>query len=75
MTLLGLLRALQPQLPALPVPIRINAIAPSWTDTSIVPSVLKSVLGSESVQTPDAVAKSVIYLMTNGHSRGDLVYR
>ena len=70
---LGLLRSLHPQLyPTLP--IRINAIAPSWTETGIVPASLLAALGPESYQSPDVVARSVTLLMADAQRHGELVY-
>ncbi|KAI4666957.1 uncharacterized protein J4E88_010378 [Alternaria novae-zelandiae] len=70
---LGLLRALQPQLhPRLP--IRINAVAPSWTDTAIVPRAMIAALGDSNVQSADVVARSVGVLMADKERHGELVY-
>lgn len=70
---LGLLRALEPQLhPKLP--IRINAVAPSWTDTAIVPRAIVAALGEGSVQSPDVVARSVAVLMADKERHGELIY-
>jgi NAD(P)-dependent dehydrogenase (short-subunit alcohol dehydrogenase family) len=70
---LGLLRALQPQLhPKLP--IRINAIAPSWTDTGIVPRAIVAALGEANIQSADVVARSVALLMADNERHGELVY-
>ncbi|RYO26053.1 hypothetical protein AA0113_g3961 [Alternaria arborescens] len=70
---LGLVRALQPQLhPKLP--IRINAVAPSWTDTAIVPRTIVAALGESIVQSADVVARSVALLMADKRRHGELVY-
>lgn len=74
---LGLLRSLYTTLhPHLP--IRINAIAPGWTATGIVPPALIAALGPDAVQSADVVAQSVVYLFAaqkNGEKcHGECVY-
>jgi hypothetical protein len=70
---LGLLRALYtPLYPNLP--IRINAVAPSWTDTPIMPREVVAALGEGNYQSPDVVARSVVLLMANGKRCGELVH-
>jgi hypothetical protein len=67
------MRALHPQLhPHLP--IRINAIAPSWTDTGIVPKHIIAALGEGNYQSADVVGRSVTLLMADGKRHGELVY-
>ncbi|KAL1795586.1 hypothetical protein ACET3X_005810 [Alternaria dauci] len=69
----GLLRALQPQLyPNLP--IRINAVAPSWTDTAIVPRAIIAAIGEANLQSADVVARSVALLMADKGRHGELIY-
>ncbi|KAH7385222.1 hypothetical protein DE146DRAFT_194072 [Phaeosphaeria sp. MPI-PUGE-AT-0046c] len=70
---LGLLRALHPQLHPL-LPIRINAIAPSWTQTGIVPSSVIAALGEGNYQSADVVARSVTVLMADKARHGELIY-
>lgn len=54
--------------------VRINAIAPSWTNTGIVPGkVLEEVAGIK-VQEPADVAKSVALLFADGARHGQLIY-
>ncbi|PGH17288.1 hypothetical protein AJ79_01171 [Helicocarpus griseus UAMH5409] len=61
---LGLLRGLTPLLhPRLP--IRLNAIAPSWTDTNLTPRPILEAAGA-TFQTPHAVARSVAFFMSSG---------
>lgn len=70
---LGLLRALYSHLhPRLP--IRINAIAPSWTATGIVPKEVIAALGEGNYQSPDVVGRSVTLLMADKERHGELVY-
>ncbi|KAG9195224.1 hypothetical protein G6011_00344 [Alternaria panax] len=70
---LGLLRGLQPQLyPKLP--IRINAVAPFWTDTAIVPPAVAAALGEAGLQSTDVVARSVALLMADKGRHGELIY-
>lgn len=71
--MLGLLRALYSHLyPQLP--IRINAIAPSWTDTGIVPREVLAALGEGNYQSADVVGRSVTFLMTDKERHGELIY-
>ncbi|KAF2127772.1 NAD(P)-binding protein [Dothidotthia symphoricarpi CBS 119687] len=70
---LGLLRALHPLLSP-HLPIRINAIAPSWTDTGIVPREVIAALGEGNYQSPDVVARSVVVLMADSRRYGELIY-
>jgi hypothetical protein len=70
---LGLLRALYGHLyPKLP--IRINAIAPSWTDTGIVPREVLAALGEGNYQSADVPGRSVTYLMADKNRHGELIY-
>ncbi|KAF2849771.1 NAD(P)-binding protein [Plenodomus tracheiphilus IPT5] len=64
----------RPTLPALPSPLRINAIAPSWTDTGILTPDVLAALGRGNYQSADAVARSVVVLMADQMRRGKMVY-
>jgi hypothetical protein len=67
---LGILRALYtPLYPKLP--IRINAVAPSWTDTPIMPREVVAALGEGNCQSADVVARSVVLLMADDERHGD----
>lgn len=59
---------LQPKLP-----IRINAVAPSWTDTGILSPPVLAALGDK-MQTADVPARSVTLLMADKKRHGELVY-
>lgn len=50
-----------------------NAIAPSWTATGLVPADRIKVLGVD-VQDPGLVARSVVFLFTDTACYGDLIY-
>ncbi|KAJ5087330.1 hypothetical protein N7456_010946 [Penicillium angulare] len=67
---LGILRGLVGKLEG---KIRINAIAPSWTATGLVPPDAIEALGV-AVQSPKVVARSVIFLFTSRTRHGDLIY-
>jgi NAD(P)-dependent dehydrogenase (short-subunit alcohol dehydrogenase family) len=70
---LGLMRSLYSHLhPKLP--IRINAIAPSWTKTGLVPPDILAALGEGNYQSPDVVGRSVTLLMADTKRHGELVY-
>ena len=67
------MRALYPQLhPNLP--IRINSVAPSWTNTAIIPKEFADALGEANYQTPDVVARSVLVLMADRKRHGEMVH-
>ena len=71
---LGLMRALQPVTNNSKLPVRINAIAPSWTNTGIVPAELVKQVAGVAVQEPDVVARSVACLFTDRNRHGELIY-
>ncbi|KAF2265986.1 NAD(P)-binding protein [Lojkania enalia] len=56
------------------MPVRINAIAPSWTDTGIISADLIEAVGKENVQSPDVPARSVIALMADKNRHGQMIY-
>jgi NAD(P)-dependent dehydrogenase (short-subunit alcohol dehydrogenase family) len=68
---LGLMRSLVDQLPS--VKVRINAIAPSWTDTRIVPKEALEKIGVK-VQSTEVVAKSVAVLAVDEKRHGETIY-
>ena len=53
--------------------LRLNAIAPSWTDTGIVPADFFESVGVLP-QTPEAVARSVVLLFADQQRHGDVIY-
>jgi len=55
------------------LPIRINGIGPSWTETGIVPQSIIDAVGREAVQSPDVVARSVLNLMAS-KAHGEFIY-
>lgn len=70
---LGIVRGLAPLLhPTLP--IRINAISPSWTSTGLVPKDFVESVGGVKTQPPEAVARSVAILMADPARHGQLIY-
>lgn len=70
---LGLLRSLHPNLhPKLP--IRINAIGPSWTATGLTPKEFLAGLGEGNYQSADVVARSVTVLMADKERHGELIF-
>ncbi|EOD51813.1 putative short-chain dehydrogenase reductase sdr protein [Neofusicoccum parvum UCRNP2] len=62
-----------PALHPLHHPIRINAIAPSWTDTGIVPGDVIRQLGC-AVMEPGDVARAALHQMADGTRDAQLVY-
>lgn len=69
----GMLRALYGNLHPT-IPIRINALAPSWTATGIVPKAVFEALGEGVVQSADVVARSVLVLMADKNRHGEMIY-
>ncbi|KAL4749040.1 hypothetical protein BDW72DRAFT_214341 [Aspergillus terricola var. indicus] len=53
--------------------VRLNAIAPSWTATGIVPGDVLRSLGVQ-VQKPEDVARSVVMLCNDSRRNGELIY-
>ncbi|KXJ88216.1 short chain dehydrogenase/reductase [Microdochium bolleyi] len=56
-----------------PTPLRINCIAPSWTDTGVVPGFLLDKAGIPH-QSADAVAQSVLFLLADVSRHGNFIY-
>ncbi|KAI8627599.1 putative 15-hydroxyprostaglandin dehydrogenase [Xylariaceae sp. FL1651] len=69
----GLLRCMHRVFEMQDVPIRINAVAPSWTDTGMVPETLLGPLGI-STQSPTTVARVAAMLMADETRRGHLIH-
>lgn len=66
------MRGLHPHLhPKLP--IRMNIISPSWTQSAIMPQVVLDILGS-TVQPADTVARAAALLMTDSTRHGQAIY-
>ncbi|KAK5121997.1 hypothetical protein LTR85_004569 [Meristemomyces frigidus] len=70
---LGFMRGMVPNLQTSGLPIRINALSPSWTVTGMVPEAITHALGS-GVQTPEVVARSAALLMADNARQGQLIY-
>lgn len=72
---LGLGRSLAVLLEAADIPVRVNVISPSWTDTQLRPD-LKDVLRAVSVdcQPPSVVARAVAHLFVNPSRNGETIY-
>ena len=67
---LGVIRGLKQKLEG---KIRINAVAPGWTDTAIVPPGTVEALGAMS-QAPDKVARAVALLISDEQRHGEVIY-
>lgn len=67
------MRGLHVTLQSQNVPVRVNAIAPSWTGTSMVPQQLFNSAGVDT-QTPDVVARAAAMLMADESRRGHLIH-
>ncbi|KAI0535004.1 short chain dehydrogenase [Xylaria digitata] len=70
---LGLMRGLHSALTAQNVPVRINAVAPSWTASSIVVQQLFNQFGIYT-QPASAVARAAANLMADESRRGHLIH-
>nr|POE65284.1 putative oxidoreductase ykvo [Quercus suber] len=70
---LGFMRGLVPHLQDPAIPIRINALAPSWTLTGIVPKTFVESVGGK-VQGPEVVARNVACMFVDEQRQGQLVY-
>jgi len=67
------MRGIVPLLKDSDVPLRINAIAPGWTLTGMVPKEAIEAAGGRT-QTPDVAARSVAVLMADTARQGELIY-
>ncbi|KAJ4130238.1 hypothetical protein NW768_007221 [Fusarium equiseti] len=72
---IGLGRGLVPLIDAAKLPIRVNTLAPSWTDSSVLPD-LKTLLGAINVdlQPASVVSRCVAFLMADNSRNGQLVH-
>ncbi|KAF4428926.1 hypothetical protein F53441_14039 [Fusarium austroafricanum] len=72
---LGWARGLVPLLGAAQIPVRVNTLAPSWTDSSVLPS-LKDLLTAINVELQPAsvVARCAAFLMADSSKNGQLVH-
>lgn len=70
---LGILRGLTDDLAVASCGVRLNAVAPSWTATGLVPREVVEGLGAR-VQEPEAVARGVLSLFCGTERHEELVY-
>lgn len=75
---LGLMRTLssylhKPNADLARTSLRINAIAPSWTETSLTPRETVEAAGLR-IQPPEAAARSALYLMADTTRHGQMLY-
>ena len=70
---LGFMRGILPALGAAELPIRVNALAPDWTATGILPPQLVGILG-EHIQGPEVVAEAAALCMVDQARQGQLIY-
>ncbi|KAK3716878.1 hypothetical protein LTR37_006228 [Vermiconidia calcicola] len=71
---LGWMRGIVPNLQTAKLPIRVNAISPSWTITGLVPEGVVDQFDDVQWQGPDAVARSVAILMADQARQGQLIF-
>ncbi|KAF4912217.1 Short-chain dehydrogenase/reductase ATR7 [Colletotrichum viniferum] len=70
---LGFMRGLLPHTSRLPIPIRINCIAPNWTKSGLVTEEIVAPTGF-GLSTPEEVARSVGLLMTDKARNGEVIF-
>ncbi|KAI0409354.1 short chain dehydrogenase [Xylaria palmicola] len=70
---IGLMRGLHSALAVHKVPVRVNAVAPSWTMTGLVQEETCEKAGVRA-QPPGAVARAVVMLMADESRRGHLIH-
>lgn len=69
------MRGIVPNIEMAGLPIRVNAISPSWTITGLVPKELVEVIGKYCEwQGPEVVARNVALLMADESRQGQLHY-
>jgi NAD(P)-dependent dehydrogenase (short-subunit alcohol dehydrogenase family) len=71
---LGWMRGTVPNIESTGLPIRVNAVAPSWTKTGLTPDEVVDMLPDVIWQGPDAAARSVAILMADPSRQGELIY-
>ena len=71
---LGWMRGIVPNIETAGLPIRVNAISPSWTKTGLIPDAVVDMLPDIEWQGPDAAARSVAILMADSSRQGQLIY-
>lgn len=72
---LGLGRCFSRLVEAASLPIRINTLMPSWTNTQVLPDlegIMKAI--SHEAQSPSVVAEAAVYLMADKIRHGEVVY-
>ncbi|KAK2754505.1 hypothetical protein FQN54_006906 [Arachnomyces sp. PD_36] len=70
---LGFMRGIRQILSYRKLPIRVNAIAPSYTRTGIVPEAIMDEMGVV-MQEPEAAARTALLLMADGSRHGQLIH-
>ncbi|KAH8753023.1 short-chain dehydrogenase [Diaporthe sp. PMI_573] len=71
----GFARGLHPIIAAYKLPIRLNAVAPTWTNSSVLPGLedIMAKIGVE-VQPASAVARAAALLMADGSRHGQSIH-
>ncbi|KAK1623465.1 short-chain dehydrogenase [Colletotrichum phormii] len=72
---LGFGRGLIPLIASASLPIRVNTLAPTWADSSVLPDLkgLMAKIGVE-IQTAEAVARGAAYLMADTSRNGNVIH-
>lgn len=73
--MIGFGRGLVPAIEAAKLPIRVNILAPTWTDSSVLPSLKERMekIGVE-VQPASAVARAASLLMADTSRNGHMIH-
>ncbi|RYP21955.1 hypothetical protein DL767_009158 [Monosporascus sp. MG133] len=72
---LGFGRGLIPVISEAKLPIRINTLAPSWTESQVLPNLKESMEAiSVELQPASAVARAAAYLMVDGSRQGHVIH-
>ncbi|KUI64204.1 putative oxidoreductase YkvO [Cytospora mali] len=71
----GFARGLHPILVDTKLPIRINTLAPTWTETAVLPGLKETMakIGVE-IQSANSVARAAVMLMANTDRKGELIH-
>ncbi|KXH53439.1 short-chain dehydrogenase [Colletotrichum nymphaeae SA-01] len=72
---LGFGRGLIPLIASANLPIRVNTLAPTWADSSVLPDLkgLMAKIGVE-IQTAEAVARGAAYMMADASRNGNVIH-
>ncbi|KAF6797602.1 short-chain dehydrogenase [Colletotrichum musicola] len=72
---LGFGRGLIPLIESAGLPIRVNILAPTWTDSNVLPNLRAAMdaIGVE-IQSPESVARAAAFLMADSTRNGNVIH-